>query len=95
MKGKKLIVNVSRLLAFVMLFSLIAVVPLKARADEGDALADLIAQAEELKAGNSEFPVQVSETEDGSDVDQAFPWVYKAEMDAIEAAIAAAEPTSA
>ncbi len=50
-------------------------------------LDDLLAQAEALCAGNVEFPLQISATEDGSDVNQAFPWVYAAELDALEQAM--------
>ncbi len=50
-------------------------------------LNDLIVQAEALKAGNKEFPVQVSRTSDGSDVNKAFPWVYANELAALDEAI--------
>jgi GH35 family endo-1,4-beta-xylanase len=50
-------------------------------------LNDLIAQAEALKAGNQEFPLQVSRTSDGSDVNKAFPWVYANEVEALDDAI--------
>lgn len=43
-------------------------------------LNELIAQAEALRAGNAEFPLQISQTDDGSDVNRAFPWVYANEL---------------
>lgn len=50
-------------------------------------LNELISQAEALRAGNEEFPVQVSHTSDGSDVNQAFPWVYAEELADLDAAL--------
>ncbi|WIV21151.1 endo-1,4-beta-xylanase [Paenibacillus polygoni] len=47
-------------------------------------LNDLIAQAETLKAGNEEFPLQISYTDDGSDVNKAFPWVYADELEGLD-----------
>ena len=51
-------------------------------------LNELITQAEALKAGNEEFPLQISHTDDGSDVNRAFPWVYAAEIEAFDDALA-------
>ncbi len=51
-------------------------------------LVDLILRGEELKAGNREFPMQVSRTEDGSDVNKAFPWVYAHELKDLDDALA-------
>ncbi len=95
MKGKKFLTNVSRLLAVVMLLSAFAFAPIPAAAAGGDQaeLDDLIAQAEALKAGNAEFPLQISYTDDGSDVNQAFPWVYDNELDALDSALAFAYDT--
>lgn len=50
-------------------------------------LNDLIKVAENFKAGNAEFPVQVSVTNDGSDVNKAFPWVYDEEVAPLDAAL--------
>ena len=47
-------------------------------------LNQLIAQAVALEAGNQQFPLQVSHTSDGSDVNQAWPWVYAAEFTALD-----------
>ena len=59
-------------------------------------LVDLIAQGEALKAGNPEFPIQISRTDDGSDVNKGFPWVYADELKALDDAIeyAACSPSS-
>jgi len=90
MKKKMLISNVSRLLVVTFLFSLLVLNPFPADAsDEGrtDELNNLIAQAEALKTGNKEFPLQVSHTEDGSDVNKAFPWVYASECEELDEAL--------
>ena len=50
-------------------------------------LNELITQAEALRAGNQEFPLQISHTDDGSDVNRAFPWVYANEVKAIDEAL--------
>jgi len=50
-------------------------------------LNDLIGKAEALKAGNKEFPLQVSYTDDGSDVNKAFPWVYANELEGLDNAL--------
>lgn len=50
-------------------------------------LNNVIAQAEALKAGNKEFPIQISHTDDGSDVNRAFPWVYADEAKALDNAL--------
>lgn len=50
-------------------------------------LNELIARAEAVKAGNQEFPIQISRTSDGSDVNKAFPWVYANELKALDDAI--------
>lgn len=89
-KGENLLINVSRILVVIMLLSSFALAPVPAAAaeDEGTLeLNDLIAQAEALKAGNEEFPLQISQTEDGSDVFGAFPWVYADELDELDYAL--------
>jgi O-glycosyl hydrolase/GH35 family endo-1,4-beta-xylanase len=58
------------------------------------ALIDLIAQAEAVKAGNAEFPLQISRTDDGSDVNKAFPWVYAHELQELDDALALARNAS-
>lgn len=50
-------------------------------------LNDLIARAEALKTGNAEFPLQISHTDDGSDVNKAFPWVYADELEGLDKAL--------
>jgi GH35 family endo-1,4-beta-xylanase len=50
-------------------------------------LNNLITEAEALRAGNEEFPLQISRTDDGSDVNRAFPWVYAAEIEAFDEAL--------
>src|SRR5690606_19761599 len=50
-------------------------------------LNDLIAQAEALRAGNEEFPLQISYTDDGSDVNKAFPWLYDNELEGLDNAL--------
>lgn len=50
-------------------------------------LNDLIAQAEAVKAGNEEFPLQISYNGDGSDVNKAFPWVYADELEGLDNAL--------
>lgn len=90
MKGKKLLINVSRLLVVIMLLSSFAFTPNRAAASEGDRtleLNGLIAQAEALKAGNAEFPLQISRIDDGSDVNKAFPWVYAGELEDLDNAL--------
>ncbi|GIE94662.1 endo-1,4-beta-xylanase [Paractinoplanes rishiriensis] len=52
-----------------------------------DELNKLIAQAEALRAGNAEFPLQISRTRDGSDVNKAFPWVYARETKGLDLAL--------
>ncbi len=54
-------------------------------------LIQLIGQAQALEAGNTEFPIQVSNTSDGSDVNKAWPWVFAAERQALDAAITVAQ----
>ncbi len=95
MKGAKLRKHISRLLVLVMVLSLFAFSPKKVSAAEPGELLQLIEMAGEVKAGNSEFPVQVSELGDGSDVNKAFPWVTADEMKALEDAIAAAQGENA
>ena len=93
MKGKKHLINVSRLLAVIMLLSAFAFAPVPAAAAEGEPtleLNGLVAQAEALKAGNEEFPLQISHTEDGSDVNKAFPWVYADELEDLDNALESA-----
>ena len=58
-------------------------------------LYELIAQAEALKTGNEEFQLQVSHTDDGSDVNQAFPWMYASELEELNNAIEFARSASA
>ncbi len=98
MKVKKLLINISRLLVVLMLLSLFQLVPAAAEGKSIIELNELIAQAEALKAGNEEFPLQISLTDDGSDVNQAFPWVYTYELqdldNALEFARNALTPTS-
>jgi GH35 family endo-1,4-beta-xylanase len=50
-------------------------------------LNDLVAQAEALRAGSQEFPLQISATDDGSDVNKGLPWVYADELKALDDAI--------
>ncbi len=87
MKGKKLIINISRLLVVVMLLSLFPFAPVVVEGKPIIELNDLIAQAEALKTGNEEFPLQISHTDDGSDVKQAFPWVYASELQDLDNAL--------
>ena len=47
----------------------------------------LIAQAQALAAGNQQFPLQISSTSDGSDVNKAFPWVTAAELQGLNNAL--------
>lgn len=54
---------------------------------EGLRLNDLFAQAEALKTGNEEFPLQISHTDDGADVNKAFPWVYADELEDLDDAL--------
>jgi GH35 family endo-1,4-beta-xylanase len=68
--------------------SMRAVLP--ASADLIAQLQSLIAQAEALKAGNKEFPLQISYAGDGSDVNKAFPWVYAAELQGLDNALQSA-----
>lgn len=92
MNGEKCLINVSRILVVIMLLSIftLAPIPATATADE-DALSvelnDLITQAEALKAGNKEFPLQVSQSDDGADVNQAFPWVSAEELQELDHAL--------
>ena len=50
----------------------------------------LIAQAVALEAGNAQFPLQISQTGTGSDVNKAFPWVTVAELQALNNALQSA-----
>lgn len=94
MNSRKGVINISRLLVVIMLFSIFTYTPIPAAA-AGDELPvelnDLIAQAEALKTGNQEFPLQVSQSVYGavygSDVDRAFPWVHIDELQALNHAI--------
>lgn len=52
-----------------------------------DELNELIARAEALRTGNAEFPLQVSRTVNGRDVNKAFPWVYAHETINIDLAL--------
>ncbi|MDD9265435.1 endo-1,4-beta-xylanase [Paenibacillus sp. GCM10023248] len=90
MNREKFLINVSRILVVIMLFSLFASAPVPAAAAEGERtqeLNDLIAQAEALKAGNEEFPLQISHTDVGSDVNKAFPWVFADELQELDNAL--------
>ncbi|MCY9659868.1 endo-1,4-beta-xylanase [Paenibacillus chondroitinus] len=90
MNREKTLINVSRILVVIMLYSFFAfaTVPVAAAGDERThELNDLIAQAEALKAGNKEFPLQISQTDVGSDVNKAFPWVYDDELQDLDNAI--------
>ncbi|MGN7764793.1 S-layer homology domain-containing protein [Paenibacillus sp. 22594] len=94
MNSRKCVINISRLLIVIMLFSVFTYAPVPAAA-AGDELTvelnDLIAQAEALKTGNQEFPLQVSQSVYGavygSDVNQAFPWVHVDELQALNDAL--------
>ena len=47
----------------------------------------LAAIAPTLKAGSQEFPLQISHTDDGSDVNKGLPWVYANELKALDDAM--------
>ncbi|WP_020620570.1 endo-1,4-beta-xylanase [Paenibacillus daejeonensis] len=97
LKGKTLFITISRILVVIMLLSSFAFAPGPAAAAEGEQTLErnkLIAQAEALKAGNKEFPLQTSRTNDGSDVNKAFPWVYADELQAFDNALAFARHAS-
>jgi GH35 family endo-1,4-beta-xylanase len=90
MEGEKLFINVSRILVVIMLCSIFAFAPVPAASAEGEQtleLNNLIKQAEAVKAGNEEFSLQISRTEDGSDVNKAFPWVYADELEDLDNAL--------
>lgn len=90
MKKGILLKNISLFLAITILFSLFMLTYFPvAAAEEGltDELNNLIAQAEALKTGNKEFPLQISNTEDGSDVNKAFPWVHAYEWEDLDNAL--------
>ncbi|MEC0169101.1 S-layer homology domain-containing protein [Paenibacillus graminis] len=94
MNSRKCVINISRLLVFIMLFSIFTYTPVPAAAageEPSIELNDLIAQAEALKTGNPEFPLQVSQSVYGavygSDVNQAFPWVHVDELQALNDAL--------
>lgn len=53
-------------------------------------LQALIAQAQALEAGNKQFPLQISFTTNGSDVNQAWPWVYSSEFNGLNTPLQAA-----
>lgn len=91
MKSDRSLVKTYRCLAVIILFSVFTVAPVPAAAAEKvdavelgsgrhseimDELRKLIAQAQALRTGNAEFPLQISRTRNGSDVNKAFPWVY-------------------
>lgn len=86
MKSKRLLSNLSRLLAVIMLLTSFAFSTISATAADSE-LNELIAQAEALKAGNKEFPLQISHTNNGSDVKKAFPWVYASELKELDNAL--------
>jgi len=90
MKKRIISKNLAFFLAITVLFSLVIVYPLPAAmAEDGQAaeLEKLIAEAEALRKGNKEFPLQVSRTDDGSDVNKAFPWVFEEECEEIDEAL--------
>lgn len=94
MNSRKYVINISRLLVIIMLFSIFTYTPVPAAAageEPSVELNDLIAQAEALKTGNLEFPLQVSQSVYGSvygsDVNQALPWVHVDELQALNNAI--------
>lgn len=94
MNRRKCAINISRLLIVILLFSVFTYTPIPAAAAGDDLtveLNDLIAQAEALKTGNQEFPLQVSQSVYGavygSDVNQAFPWVHVDELEALNDAL--------
>ncbi|THF74317.1 endo-1,4-beta-xylanase [Cohnella fermenti] len=97
MKREKLFINVSLMLAIIMLLSIFTFDPVPAAAAEGEQtveLSELIAKAEALKTGNEEFPLQISRTDDGADVNNALPWVYADELEALDEAIELARNAS-
>ncbi|UJF32934.1 endo-1,4-beta-xylanase [Paenibacillus hexagrammi] len=90
MNREKNDINISRILIVIMLISLFAFASIPAAAAGGEQTQernDLIAQAEALKAGNEEFPLQISHNDDGSDVNKAFPWVYEGELQDLDNAL--------
>ncbi|WP_341346582.1 S-layer homology domain-containing protein [Paenibacillus sp. FSL H3-0469] len=94
MNSRKYVISISRILVIIMLFSIFTYTPAPAAAATDEApveLSDLIAQAEALKTGNTEFPLQVSHSVYGSvygsDVQQAWPWVHVDELQAMNDAI--------
>lgn len=100
MNRKKLSKNISSMLVVIMLLSLFTfdLAPAAAAGDELTVeLNGLIAKAEALKAGNREFPLQVSQTvygsTYGSDVIQAHPWVSAEELQTLNNAIELARNT--
>ncbi|OMF88671.1 S-layer homology domain-containing protein [Paenibacillus sp. FSL R7-0273] len=94
MNSRKCVISISRLLIVIMLFSVFTYTPVPAAAagdERAVELNDLIAQAEALKTGNREFPLQVSQSVYGavygSDVNQALPWVHESELKALNTAL--------
>lgn len=90
MKKGKISSGISRYLVITILFSLFSMASFPVCAAEEDLtpeLSNLIAQGEALKAGNKEFPLQISYTDDGSDVNKAFPWVYASECEELDEAL--------
>ncbi|MEK4045134.1 S-layer homology domain-containing protein [Paenibacillus sp. FSL H8-0048] len=94
MNSRKYVISISRLLVIIMLFSIFTYTPVPAAAageETSVELSGLIAQAEALKTGNTEFPLQVSHSVYGSvygsDVERAFPWVHVDELQALNDAI--------
>ncbi len=47
-------------------------------------LQSLIVQAQDLENGNAQFPLQISYNGTGSDVNQAWPWVYLADFQSLD-----------
>ncbi|MEK4324674.1 S-layer homology domain-containing protein [Paenibacillus sp. FSL R7-0312] len=97
MNSRKCVISISRLLVIIMLFSVFTYTPVPAAAAGEELpveLSDLIAQAEALKTGNPEFPLQVSQSVYGSvygsDVNRALPWVHVDELQALNDALESA-----
>ncbi len=101
MKTRKSLNPPPLILALIMLFSIFSFAfPSQARASDeslGTAateLENLIAEAEAWKAGNAEFQLQISQAGDGSDVNQAWPWITAGELEAYNAALESAYAAS-
>ena len=102
MKARNRLTPPPLILALIMMFSIFTfALPSQAKADDGELsataaeLESVIAQAESWKIGNAEFQLQISETEDGSDINPAFPWMTETEYEEFDAALEAAYKVSA